>query len=108
MIILAESLTKTKNMNLQNETTQYGRKINYPVLKKLPSGTHLVKQDGACKGHISKYASFTPSGKIIMISAGDSIREARKATLAELNKKLREVSLIYDNPSPKQFHELVS
>ena len=65
-------------------------KASYPQLKRLPAYTRFVKQLG-----FKSYAAFTLDGTLILINAGNSIKEARKNSLAELNKRLRQYRLIH-------------
>lgn len=84
-----------KDTRTENNANQKTSTLNYPVLKRLPNGVHLVKQNGYSKGGIKKYVSFLKNGKIILIGAGDSIRDAKGNTLIELNKQLRDVALLW-------------
>jgi hypothetical protein len=89
-------------MEIVKEKMAMGNIHEYPQLKRLPNGTRFVKQDRGSNREIDKYASFLASGKIILISSGNSIKEARKLTLQELNSQLRDVALIYGSVATKE------
>ena len=76
-------------MTIITENLKFGQ-VSYPQLKRLPARTRFVKQLG-----FKFYAAFTMDGTLILINAGNSIKEARKNSLAELNKRLRQYRLIH-------------
>lgn len=72
-----------------------------PQISRLPKGVRLVIQDGyKTTKSIDKYAAFSKNGKIILIGAGKSIRQARKNALAEYNRLLIGHNLTWGNEAP--------
>jgi len=77
------------------------REISYPQLKRLPNNTKFVKQSGGFG-----YAFFTPTGTLIDTDRSN-LRKSKKIALQRLNGRLREVALIWNNPTTEQFLEAI-
>lgn len=82
--------TITENLKLRTAT--------YPQLSRLPKGVRLIIQDGhEFKRGIKKYCSVLKNGIVILVGAGNSIKEARVNSLIELNRKLKQENLVWGN-----------
>lgn len=78
------------------------RTIRYPQILRLPNGTHFVLQNGyRHNGSIDKYSSFSKAGRLFVVSAGNSLKAARKNTLDHINHELRNVNLVWGDDAPK-------
>lgn len=86
---------------------KYGTKL-IPHISRLPKGVRFVKQDGhELKTGIKKYSAFLASGRCVLIPAGNSIKEARKRTLDQLNSDLFYERMLFEKALPLSHYKSI-